>query len=101
MELEKLEIECAPLVPRRTIVRMFVWEDRWVKVDAWSMIGSTHGRTWEFTAQGRAAGGIDGRSLVQALEASISAASPLEQVSVGALRGVWKPLLASGPRPVA
>jgi hypothetical protein len=99
-ELEKLEIECITLHPRPTKVRVFVWEDRWVWVDARSRVGSK-GWAWEFTTQGRAAGGVDGRGLVQALEASISAASPVEPDNAGALGAVWEPVLAAGPRLIA
>lgn len=100
-EVEKLEIECIPLHPNHTRVRVSVWEDRWVWVDARSMIGSTKGWNWEFTAQGRATGGVDARRLIQAIEASISAASPVEADNAGALKVVWTPLLAAGPQPVA
>lgn len=96
-ELEKLEVECGLPGRERTTVRLFVWEDRWVWVDARSMVDRKQGWAWEFSAEGRAAGGADGRRLVEALEASIAAASPVEDDNAAILRGLWKPLLAAGP----
>lgn len=97
-ELERLELECTLSHRHRTKVRVFVWQDRWVWVDARSMVGSSKGWSWEFTTEGRAIGGVDGHRLVQAVEASISAGSQVVQGNGLALAAVWKPLLAAGPR---
>jgi hypothetical protein len=91
-EWEKLEVSCEALGPR---LRLFVWQDRWVFVDA--RTPTKEGWAWEFTTQGRLVGGVEARALVAALEATIEA-SFLE--SSAALERVWTPLLATGPRPV-
>ena len=88
-EREKLEIACTG-----PALRLFVWDDRWVFIDARTLV-KDKGWTWEFTDQGRLVGGADGRGLVAALEETIEAVS---SQSSAALKQIWKPLLASGPR---
>lgn len=90
-EREKLEIACTG-----PALRLFLWDDRWVFVDA-RTLAKHQGWTWEFTYQGRLAGGVDARRLVAALEETIEAVT---FQSTARLEQLWKPLLASGPRPV-
>lgn len=90
-EREKLEITCEGNIQK---LRLFLWEDRWVFVDA--RISSKQGWTWEFTHQGRLMGIADARTLVAALEQSIEASSLGDSTT---LEGLWRPLLAQGPRP--
>lgn len=92
---EKLEICCD--VGVREKVRLFLWDDRWVFVDARAPTKDS-GWAWEFTNQGRLGGGSDARALVQAFEQSIDAAA---DQSADGLARVWTPLLASGPRLVS
>lgn len=89
-EHEKLEISSEVGGAR---LRLFVWDDRWVFVDARAPT-QNGGWAWEFTQQGRLIGD-EGRALVQALEASIDAAATECRE---AMERVWKPLLATGPR---
>lgn len=77
----------------RTNLRLFVWEDRWVFVDARTPMKGD-GWAWESTHEGRLTAG-DAQVLVNALEASIAAASGQ---SSDEFERVWKPLLATGPR---
>lgn len=76
-------------------LRVFVWEDRWVFVDARTPT-KREGWSWESTHEGRLIGG-DAEVLVSALEASIDAA---RSQSSDDLSRLWKSLLASGPRPL-
>ena len=89
-EREKLEITCEGNAQK---LRLFLWDDRWVFVDA--RISSKQGWAWEFTYQGRWMGIADARVLVAALEQSIEASSLGDSAK---LEGVWRPLLAQGPR---
>lgn len=91
-EQEKLEVS---IRTGTTALRFFVWDDRWVFVDARTPTTSK-GWAWEFTHEGRFIGS-DLQGLVEALEASIDHAS---EQSGEELYLVWKPLLAAGPRPV-
>ena len=99
-EVEKLEVDCTLLTPCSTTARLFVWEDRWVWVDARSVNEGKRGWAWQFTTQGRATGGLDGRKLVEVFEASIAAASRVHDDNAQILRDMWKPLLAAGPKPI-
>jgi hypothetical protein len=90
-EREKVEITCTG-----PTFRLFVWDDRWVFVDA-RALAKGQGWTWEFTYQGRLMGGVEAPGLVKAFEDSIEAAGVQSSAT---LERVWKPLLASGPRPI-
>lgn len=94
VEREKLEITCE-IDGRGTSLRMFVWEDRWILVDARRPI-KKEGWAWVYTSEGRTT--VDGRTIVEGLEASIEAAS---LQSVETFERVWQPMIATGPRPVA
>jgi hypothetical protein len=91
-ESAKVEIECVLLAPR-TVLRLSAWEDRWVWVDA--RRSGKIGWVWQFTAEGRLLGNRLARELVSAFEASIG-----DQGSEAALRAIWAPILAQGPRRV-
>lgn len=93
-EQEKIEIE---LGVAGQSFRMFLWDDRWVYVDA-RRPRKNAGWEWEFTRQGRLVGGVNVRMLVEALKRSIDATN----TQCGpALDQIWTPLLATGPRPVS
>jgi hypothetical protein len=89
-EFEKLEIVTDVGAVR---LRLFIWDDRWVVVDA-RVATKSSGWAWEFTAQGRLVGN-EARTLVGALEASVDAAAAH---SSDDMERVWKSLLATGPR---
>lgn len=90
-EREKLEITCEWNAKK---LRLFLWDDRWVFIDA--RMSSKQGWAWEFTHQGRLMGIADARVLVAALEQSIEASSLGDSAT---LEGLWSRLLAQGPRP--
>jgi hypothetical protein len=96
---EKLSIECKPMGVQRTIVRLFVWPDRWIWIDARK--SSKNGWVWQFTMDGRLAGGLAAEDLIKALEGSISASQPVKDAAEKGLDKLWKPLLAQGPRPIS
>ena len=89
-EHEKLEVTSDVGMAR---LRLFVWDDRWVFIDARTPTKNS-GWEWEFTCQGRLIG-EEAAALIRAFEASVDAAA---SQSSEALQRVWKPLLASGPR---
>lgn len=93
-EHEKVEIACDVAMARK--LRLFIWNDLWVFIDARTPTKSS-GWAWEFTHEGRFAAG-EARALVEALEDSIDAAAAQSSED---LERVWKPLLASGPRLVS
>jgi hypothetical protein len=74
-------------------LRMFVWEDRWVFVDARTPT-KVEGWLWESTQEGRLIGG-DVQVLVSALEASVDATRGQSSDDLSCL---WDSLLAKGPR---
>jgi len=90
-EHDKLEIFATVGAAR---LRLFVWDDRRVFIDARTPT-KTSGWAWEFSYQGRMAVS-EPRFLIEAFEQSIDAVAAQ---SGDALDGVWKPLLATGPRP--
>lgn len=94
---EKLEIGCEFRSSQHTALRLFLWGDRWIWVDARSL-KKGDGWTWHFTHEGRAVGGLTGRQIVEALEASIAASSPVHNNHTELLEQVWRPILALGPR---
>jgi hypothetical protein len=89
-EQEKLEISAEVGAAR---LRLFVWDDRWVFIDA-RIPTKTSGWEWEFSYQGRLVGD-DTRALFGGFEQSIDAVAAQ---SDEALDNVWRPLLAAGPR---
>jgi hypothetical protein len=94
VEREKLEIT-REIDGRGTSLRLFLWEDRWTFVDA-RRPTKREGWAWVFTSEGRAV--VDARTIIEGLEASIDAAA---LQSVEAFERIWRPMLATGPRPVA
>ena len=92
---EKLEITCE-IGARRARLRIFIWEDRWIWVDA-RRPSKVAGWSWQFTREGRVVGGLDGRRLVQVLEASVDAASSSDEDAARALDEVWQSIFAIGP----
>lgn len=88
-EHEKLEISS---VVGTAQLRLFVWDDRWVFVDA-RIPTKSDGWSWEFSYEGRLVGD-EARALIEAFEDSIEAAA---MQSGERLELVWKPLLAGGP----
>lgn len=89
-EHEKLEVSADVNAAR---LRLFVWDDRWVFVDA-RVPTKGSGWAWEFTYQGRLAGPA-ARTLIAAFERTIDATASQDAEE---LECAWKPLLATGPR---
>jgi hypothetical protein len=95
-EREKLEIEC-PFYGTTTRLRVHLWEDRWVWLDA--RRSSKAGWVWHFTMQGRLAGGRSARDVVALFEESL-ATGHWDEKAPTCLEKVWKPALATGPKAV-
>lgn len=88
---EKLEIVCEGW--RRQSLRFFLWDDRWLFVDA--RLPGRQGWTWEFTREGRLTGAIDAPNAVGMLEKSIELSWLGEKKALDLL---WTPFLAHGPK---
>lgn len=93
--IERLEVQI-DRKPRQ-ILRLTLWSDRQIDVLAAEAI---RGAGWRFQYQnaGRFAGGVDGRKVVAAVEASLSAMFEIASEDVPQLEQIWKPLIAKGPR---
>lgn len=99
-EQEKLEIEFHVRASARgCVVRLFIWEDRWVFVDA--RVGSKHGWKWEWTREGKLLGSVNGRSLVEALERTIDFAPSMSTAETHLLDGVWIRMFGAKPKLVS
>ena len=82
----------------RIELRLHVWADRWVWVDA--RRGSKTGWVWEFTDEGRFVSPGGAQDLVRRAEDTIDA-SYLSAVDVSpAMSKIWSKHLARGPRPI-
>ena len=92
---ERIEIT----VVQRTRQRLTViaWEDRAIQVQASESILQA-GWKFQFVCSGRFIGAPDGREIVQALEASLSAMFEMTSENVAQLDTIWGSLLATGPR---
>lgn len=100
VEQEKLEIELHVRASARVcVVRLFIWEDRWVFVDA--RVGSKHGWKWEWTRKGKLLGSVNGRSLAEALERTIDFAPSMSTAETHLLDGVWIRMFGAEPRLVS
>lgn len=93
--MEKLEFSYGP---KKSVsapsIRMYVWSDRWVWVDARE--ASRNGWKWEWTGEGRAPGQDFGRVLTKALERSIDEAITCLGNAPDELEKIWGPLLSDG-----
>jgi hypothetical protein len=91
-----LEIGCEFRSSQHTALRLLLWGDRWIWADARSLTKGD-GWTWHFTHEGRAVGGLTGRQIAEALEASLAASSPVHSNQAEMLEQVWRPILVPGP----
>ena len=80
----------------RQTLRLTLWSDRYIDFWAAEMVRNI-GWKFEYRNSGRFLGGIDGRSIVNAVETSLSAMFEMSDENVGNLEEIWKPLLATGP----
>jgi len=87
---KKLEITITPC--SRVVIRLFVWDDRWVWIDA--RRSSKNGWLFEWTSSGRVLQ-ESARNLVSTLEQSISYAVASED---NKLNNIWDKMLHRGPR---
>lgn len=81
--------------PRGALLRMHVWPDRLVWLDA--RIATKAGWAWAWTYEGRLLGNHTGRDVIIALEECIDLLPRMEGSRIGELDGPWKHLVAKGP----
>ena len=91
-------MDASPTAGQRVQLRVQVWGDRWVWVDASRY--SKSGWVWEFTSEGRFVSPNGARSLVEHAEAMIIASHKKPAAEVPqAMHDIWSKSLAVGPRP--
>lgn len=99
VERRKLEITFTKWGPNHRVIQIFAWDDRWIWVEVSQSSKSAEFR-WTYSLQGRLIGGLGGRRLVEAAEATIEAGYQLTRDQIGRFDDVWKPILAAGPQAV-
>lgn len=100
VERRKLEITFAKWGPHRPLIQIFAWDDRWIWVEV-SQASKVAEFRWTYTNRGRLVGGLGGRQLVEAAEATTAAGDELTRDRIGKFDDIWKPILAAGPQLVA
>jgi len=100
VERRKLEITLTKLGPYSPVIQIFAWDDRWIWVEV-SQVSKLAEFRWAYSNQGRLVGGLGGRQLVEAAEATIAAGYQLTRDQIGRFDDIWKPILAAGPQPVS
>jgi hypothetical protein len=96
-ERSRVDIEIAYRVDAaRVKLRLHVWGDRWVWVDARRQ--SKAGWVWEFTMDGRFISPQGARDLVARAEATISASHLPQAELLTTMSSLWSKCLASGPK---
>jgi hypothetical protein len=80
---------------RKVQVRLIVWGDRWIWVDARQI--AKLGWLWESTLQGRLLGDHLAKLLVAKIQETISAVQSYDQSVPGQIERIWKTHLAAGP----
>jgi hypothetical protein len=78
------------------VLRAKTWEDRWTWIDA--RAGGRGGWAFEWSTEGRAAGGLTGQRLTAAIEETFDAIVMAGATDEGALGQMWKPILLRGPK---
>jgi hypothetical protein len=94
MELANLTLQKL-ISPKSKTIRMKVWSDRWVWVDARE--SSKTGWQWKFSAEGRFPGNARWEDLVYSLEETGAVLSDSEKENI---EKIWSRILAKGPRSV-
>jgi hypothetical protein len=97
VETGKLEVDCA--IGRRISIRLYVWDDRWIWIDA-RQGSKADGWLWDFSDQGRLIGGLTGRNLVNAFEHSIVATSGMTKERLDRFHDIWSTIFARGPQEI-
>jgi hypothetical protein len=96
-QLEKIEFTFRRRrMGKAPVVRLFIWSDRWVWIDARE--ASKLGWRWQWTDEGRTLTATVGQTMVQAFEESLAAIWGEPRDIEQRLHAIWKPLLATGPQ---
>jgi hypothetical protein len=80
------------------VLRAKVWADRWAWIDARK--GGRNGWTMEWTFEGRAAGGLTGRTLMTTIEETFDAISITKDADHAMLNKMWESILLRGPKAI-
>ena len=95
--IEKLELTIELSVPSLTTIRVFVWADRFIWVDA--RRGSKDGWTFSWTKEGQLVGRRKGQLRV-AIEKTLEAAGLIQSEDTSTLDEIWTPVVSTGLRAV-
>ena len=94
---ERIEITFDQRPRQRLTIK--AWEDRTILIQATESILQA-GWKFQHVSSGRFVGTPDGREIVQALEATLSAMYEMTSESTGQMDAIWRPLLAKGPHAI-
>ncbi|MEO0461845.1 MAG: hypothetical protein AAF127_01860 [Pseudomonadota bacterium] len=94
---ERLEVTFNPFTHQR--LRAIFWDDRWIQISALESIPKA-GWKFEFAAEGRFLRGNDGKSVIAAIEQTLSMMFEATQEDAMEFDQIWAPLLAAGPAAV-
>jgi hypothetical protein len=100
VERRKLEIIFTNWGSPSAVIEIFAWDDRWISLEV-SQSSKSAELCWTYASRGRLIGGLGGRRLVEAAEATIAACYEMTRARLGRFNDIWKPILAAGPQPVA
>jgi hypothetical protein len=95
---ERIDITFERRAAQGFVLRARIWQDRWVWIDV--RAGGKSGWIFEWSIEGRSAGGLSGRELMQTVEATFDAISISNGIDQNALNNIWRGILLNGPRPV-
>lgn len=94
-ETEKLEFSYRSNRAKTSpVIRMYVWSDRWVWIDARK--SAKRGWEWEWTGEGRVFGPSIGQFLTKAFENSISEMTRNNENTASNIEVIWNSLLSDG-----
>jgi hypothetical protein len=80
------------------VLRAKIWEDRWTWIDA--RAGGKSGWAFEWSTEGRAAGGLPGLTLTSVIEETFDTISSAGTPDDAVLSQMWKSILLRGPKAV-
>jgi hypothetical protein len=90
---ERIELSLGGAARNALRLRFWIWQDRWCWFDA--RIGAKTGWTFEWSVEGRLAGGLTGKDLLMAIERSYEVIAVSQDDAE--LETLWRPLLLRGP----
>lgn len=99
---EKIEITICSSKSRNSIrIRMYVWDDRWLWIDARRSTNINDGWEWEYTIEGKMSGSSTERELFDTLKSFYKESQMYNAENATSNANLcWKKLIATGPKEV-